>query len=224
MRLIGYVRVSRVAGREGDGFISPSVQRERIEAFATARGDVVVDWHEDLDQPGSKYERPAFQAALEAVERGEADGIAVAALDRFARKVSDAADALRRLEAAGGVLVSVKDTLDTSTHVGKFARTMMLAIAELELDRTRENWDVARRRSIANGVPVSRPPVGYRRRPGRPGTVPPPRRGGFVEDALRLAGRNAAAAVRELDAPGDQHDDRVAHLPRRDKAGRNRQR
>jgi len=167
MRLIGYVRVSRVAGREGDGFISPTVQRERIEAFATARGDVVVDWQEDLDQPGSKYERPAFQAALEAVERGEADGIAVAALDRFARKVSDAADALRRLEAAGGVLVSVKDTLDTSTHVGKFARTMMLAIAELELDRTRENWDVARRRSIANGVPVSRPPIGYRRRPDR---------------------------------------------------------
>jgi len=34
MRLIGYVRVSRVAGREGDGFISPTVQRERIEAFA----------------------------------------------------------------------------------------------------------------------------------------------------------------------------------------------
>jgi DNA invertase Pin-like site-specific DNA recombinase len=164
VRLIGYVRVSRVAGREGDSFISPAVQRERIEAQAVARGDTIVDWQEDLDQPGSKYERPGFQAALEAVERGEADGIAVAALDRFARKVTDAADALRRLEAADGVLVSVKDSLDTSTPVGRFARTMMLAIAELELERTRENWDVARRRSIANGIPVSRPPLGYRRR------------------------------------------------------------
>jgi DNA invertase Pin-like site-specific DNA recombinase len=33
-KLIGYVRVSRIAGREGDSFISPDVQRERIEAHA----------------------------------------------------------------------------------------------------------------------------------------------------------------------------------------------
>src|SRR5436309_2703997 len=98
MRLIGYVRVSRVNGREGDSFISPTVQRERIEAQALASGNTVVDWQQDLDQPGTKYERPGFQAALEAVERGEADGIAVAALDRFARSVPDAAVALRRLE------------------------------------------------------------------------------------------------------------------------------
>jgi len=160
VRLIGYVRVSRVAGREGDTFISPSVQRERIEAQANA----IVAWHEDLDQPGTRYERPGFQAALAAVESGEADGIAVAALDRFARSVPDAAVALRRLEAAGGTLVSVKDSLDTSTPIGKFARTMMLGLAELEVDRIRDNWDAARRNAIGRGVPVSRPPAGYRRR------------------------------------------------------------
>jgi site-specific DNA recombinase len=140
MRLIGYVRVSRVAGREGETFISPTVQRERIEAMAIAQGHTVVDWKEDLDQPGSRYRRPGFQAALEAVERGEAEGIIVAALDRFARSVTDAAEALRRLEAVDGKLVSVRDSLDTSTPVGRFARTMMLAIAELELERIRENW------------------------------------------------------------------------------------
>jgi site-specific DNA recombinase len=108
--------------------------------MAIAQGHTVVDWKEDLDQPGSRYRRPGFQAALEAVERGEAEGIIVAALDRFARSVTDAAEALRRLEAVDGKLVSVRDSLDTSTPVGRFARTMMLAIAELELERIRENW------------------------------------------------------------------------------------
>jgi site-specific DNA recombinase len=164
MRLVGYVRVSRVAGREGDSFISPGVQRERVGQFAAAQGHVIVAWEEDLDQPGSRYARPGFQAALEAVERGEAEGIAVYALDRFARSVSDAAVALQRLEEAGATLVSVRDTLDTSTPVGRFARTMMLALAELELERIRENWAIARERAIGRGVHISRvPPVGYRR-------------------------------------------------------------
>lgn len=164
-RLIGYVRVSRVAGREGESFISPSVQRERIEAAAAAGGHTLVDVLEDLDQPGSRYGRPAFQEALERVESGEAEGIVVYALDRFARSVPDAAVALRRLDQAGGTLVSVRDALDTSTAVGRFARTMMLALAELELERIRDNWGIARERAITRGVHISRvPPVGYQRR------------------------------------------------------------
>lgn len=163
-RLIGYVRVSRVAGRDGDSFISPTVQRERIEAAAKATGHTLVDVLTDLDQPGSKYQRPGFQQALERVEAGEADGIVVAALDRFARSVPDAAVALRRLEDAGAVLISVRDALDTSTPVGRFARTMMLALAELELDRIRENWATARDHAITRGVHISRvPPLGYQR-------------------------------------------------------------
>jgi site-specific DNA recombinase len=164
MRLIGYIRVSRVAGREGESFISPTDQRERIEAQAKARGHVVAGWQEDLDQPGSRYERPGFQAALEAVEAGEADGIIVAKLDRFARSTHDAEVALRRIKDAGGMLISVDDALDTSTPMGEFARTMMLAIAQLELRRISENWAAAGSHAAERGVHVCRvAPVGYRK-------------------------------------------------------------
>ena len=48
--------------------------------------------------------------------------------------------------------------------MGKFARTMMLALAELGLDRIRENWAVVRDRAIDRGVHfASHVPVGYRR-------------------------------------------------------------
>src|SRR5258708_39866073 len=48
----GYVRVSRVGGREGDSFISPALQREQIEAYAKAHGLTIARWHEDLDKSG----------------------------------------------------------------------------------------------------------------------------------------------------------------------------
>jgi site-specific DNA recombinase len=34
LKLDGYIRVSRVGGREGEGYISPSVQRVEIEKYA----------------------------------------------------------------------------------------------------------------------------------------------------------------------------------------------
>jgi site-specific DNA recombinase len=162
--LIGYVRVSRVAGREGDSFISPAIQMERIEAHAKAHGHEVVSWETDLDQPGSRYQRPGFQRALEAVERGQAEGVIVAKLDRFARSVAGAAQALTRLEASGGVLVAVDLGLDTSNPAGRLMRNVLMALAEFELDRIRESWQSAREHAIGRGIHISKvPPVGYRR-------------------------------------------------------------
>jgi site-specific DNA recombinase len=165
MRLIGYIRVSRVAGRNGDSFISPSVQRETIARHARGAGHQIVEILEDLDQPGSRDDRPEFQRALDAVERGEAEGIIVAKLDRFARSVAGAARALERLETAGGTLVAVDLGMDTSTPAGRLMRNVLTALAEFELDRIRESWTQARDSAIARGVHISRvPAVGYQRR------------------------------------------------------------
>lgn len=165
MRLVGYIRVSRVAGREGESFISPDVQRERIQQLAAAHGHTIVAWQTDLDQSGAKLDRPAFQAALEQVEAGEADGLAVAKLDRFARSVAGAGRALERLEAANGALLVGDLGMDTSTPAGKLMRNVLMALAEFELDRIRDNWMIARDKAVGRGVHISRvPPIGYRKR------------------------------------------------------------
>jgi DNA invertase Pin-like site-specific DNA recombinase len=49
-RVDGYVRVSRIGGR--DGYISPEVQREQIEAFASLMGVEIDAWHDDQDYSG----------------------------------------------------------------------------------------------------------------------------------------------------------------------------
>jgi site-specific DNA recombinase len=164
MRLDGYIRVSRVGKREGASFISPTVQRERCEGVAKAGGHTIVAWHEDLDESGGKAERPGFQQALARIDAGESEGIVVAKLDRFARSVADAAAAMKRIDDAGGALMVAESSLDTSTSFGRFAMHMMLAMAELELERLRESWDTARAQAVARGVHVaSRTPTGYER-------------------------------------------------------------
>lgn len=168
MRLAGYVRVSRVAGREGDSFISPALQREQIAALAKARGHEIIEWIEDLDESGGKWERPGFQRVLQMVETGEADGIAVAKLDRFARSVKDALSAIERIEAAGGELISVADNLDTTTAIGRAMLKIILVFAELERERQRESFRDSVTRAIGRGIHISTlVPTGYKRGPDR---------------------------------------------------------
>jgi DNA invertase Pin-like site-specific DNA recombinase len=158
----GYVRVSRRAGREGESFISPEVQRQKIAGWAELHEVEIVRWFEEIDQSGAKLERPMFQEALGRCERGETGGIVVARLDRFARSAVDALESIKRLNAAGARLVSVEDNFDGSTPMGRFAIGILSLIAELELERIRENWQTAKREAVGRGIHISgRTPTGY---------------------------------------------------------------
>ncbi len=58
MVLDGYVRVSQVAGRSGEGFISQAVQREQIKHWVTARGYVLGEvYSKDGPEGGYPVER-----------------------------------------------------------------------------------------------------------------------------------------------------------------------
>ena len=165
LRLDGYVRVSDVRGRAGPRFISPALQRERIEAWCSLYGTALARVFEELDASGRRADRPLLMQAIDRVEAGVSDGIIVARLDRFGRSPRDALDHIERIHAAGGTFVSVQDQFDLSTDHGRLVLRMMLAFAEFESDRVRSSWDDARRRSVARGIHGSSvAPVGYVRR------------------------------------------------------------
>jgi site-specific DNA recombinase len=166
MRLDAYVRVSRVRGRSGDSYIAEDVQEGRIRDYVRAYPQhEIIRWHVERDESGKSAKRPLFNEMLRRVENGETDGVIVARVDRFARSVTVAYDALARIKAKeGAAFIVVDPPLDTSTDHGKFALTMMLAIAELEVDRITANWLDARQKAISRGVHIaSRCPTGYRR-------------------------------------------------------------
>jgi DNA invertase Pin-like site-specific DNA recombinase len=195
----GYVRVSRTAGRSGDSFISPQVQRESISTWAKLRGVEIVAWHEDLDQSGGKLDRPGLEALLARIERGETGGVVVAKLDRLSRLgVADALKLVEQIQDAGGSIAAIDVGLDPTTPVGKFAQTLMLALAQMERERIAESWTVAQEHAIERGVPASRTPYGFRKdEDGR--LEPDPVDSPHIIEAFKLAAsRDIAAATAYL--------------------------
>jgi DNA invertase Pin-like site-specific DNA recombinase len=163
MLLDGYVRVSRVGGREGESFISPLEQRREIEAWISAHGATLGEVFEELDESGAREDRPLLAEAIERVESGTSGGIVVAKLDRFGRSLAAGLRAIRRIDEAGGRFVSVRDGLELTTETGRLVLQVLFSIGEWELERVRENWDVAKVRAIARGVYLGPAPIGYRR-------------------------------------------------------------
>lgn len=103
-RAVGVVRVSRVGDRDGERFVSPSEQAERIRSACERDGLRLVEVIEELDVSGGTplAERPGLRRAVEMVEAGAADVIVVAFLDRVVRSVAIQAEVVGRVEAAGG--------------------------------------------------------------------------------------------------------------------------
>jgi site-specific DNA recombinase len=160
--LDAYIRVSKVAGRAGESFISPSVQRERIESWAALHGTELV-WHEpELDVSGGRMDRPVFEKIMARVRAGETGGVVVAKLDRFARTLVGALGVLEEFERQGAVLVSVADNIDLSTPMGKAFLRILLVFAELERDRISESWLTATSNAVDRGIHIAKfTPVGY---------------------------------------------------------------
>lgn len=203
-RMDGYVRVSRTAGRSGESFISPTVQREQIEGWARLRGVEIVAWHEDLDQSGGKLSRPGLDALLERIEGGLTSGVAVAKLDRLSRLgVGDALKLVERITDAGGSIAAVDLGLDPTTPFGEFGMTIMLAMARMERRRLADSWAIAQSRAIERGVSVSRTPLGYGRKDGV--LVPD-------DDAVHVTRAFELAAARGIRAATDHL---AEHVPSR---------
>src|SRR5579884_1508388 len=195
-----YVRVSDVAGRSGDTFISPVDQEERCRAAIASRGLAVGEVLTDLNQSGKSMDRPAFKSGLERIRSGASGGLVVAKMDRLGRTVVGALQAIEEIDQAGGVVVTAEGDFDTSTAVGELVLNVMLTLAQFELRRIRENWSAAQRRAVERGVHVSRHvPPGYVR--GEDGRLEPhPRHAATMREAFSMAaaGRPAAEIARYL--------------------------
>lgn len=68
MKALGYVRISRVAGREGDSFLSPDLQRQSIARVCEREGLQLVEVLKELDRSGGDADRPLWNQAIERVE------------------------------------------------------------------------------------------------------------------------------------------------------------
>lgn len=200
-RAVGVVRVSRVGDRDGERFVSPSEQAERIRSVCERDGLRLVEVIEELDVSGGTplAERPGLRRAVEMVEAGAADVIVVAFLDRVVRSVAIQAEVVGRVEAAGGGTLAV-DVGEVSNGSASrwLSGTLLGAVAEYARRMTAERTQEARRRAVERGVPpYPNVPPGYRR--DEDGRLAPDEHAATVAEAFRLrAGGATVMEVREF--------------------------
>jgi DNA invertase Pin-like site-specific DNA recombinase len=168
-RAIGIVRVSQVAGREGESFASPAEQRDRIHAACQRDGIDLIHVHEELDVSGGTPldNRQGLRAAVEAIEAGEADVLAAAYFDRLFRSLAVQAEVVDRVNRAGGEVLAVDVGRVTSASAGQWlSGTMLGAVAEYTRRTAKERTKEAQARAVARGVlPWPHVPPGYIRGP-----------------------------------------------------------
>jgi site-specific DNA recombinase len=204
-RVDGYIRVSRVQGREGPSYQSPSNQRATLERWAEYRGIDIATWHVDEDQSGGTQNRPGLNEAMARIEAGETDGIACWSIDRFSRSVIGGLTDIKRISEAGAHIAFVSEDIDTTGPGGRLVLTTMLAQGEYMLDNLKSGWRTSKANAIARGALISPTPVGYLRGPDGVMVIDPDA-GPLLREAFALAaGRGLDAARRHL----------VAHLPKR---------
>jgi DNA invertase Pin-like site-specific DNA recombinase len=191
VQLDGYIRVSRVNGREGERFASPSEQRAAINRWATARGHRVDAWHEDLDESGGTADRPGLQAALARIERGDTDGLVGAYWSRTHRSVAVGLEVRERVQAAGGLFVGADAELASEdSAIGNLTFIQLSAINQYQRDLARETWQAARRRAVERGVSIGRAPFGYDRDEG--GRLHPNADEPLVRELFRMRGEGTS--------------------------------
>lgn len=196
-RMDGYVRVSRVAGREGAGYISPTVQREAIEQWAMRHGIELATVHVDEDETGGSHDRPGLNAAMDRVRRGDTGGIVAWKIDRFSRMTEHGLRDLRELHDLGARLAFVVEDLDLHGPVGRLLYTVLLAQHEFFLDQIKASWRTAKSKAMDRGAIVGPTPFGYVRGPAGVLMVDPVT-GDIVREAFDMAARAGLHACMKL--------------------------
>lgn len=125
MANIGYVRVSSKDQNTGRQF-----------AVMEERGIKLDRTYEEHVSGRNIADRPQLLAMLDYIREG--DIVYIESISRLARNTVDFLDIANRLKEKGVGLISLKESIDTSTPQGRFVTTLFAAFAELERDFIRE--------------------------------------------------------------------------------------
>jgi DNA invertase Pin-like site-specific DNA recombinase len=161
MRAIAYLRVStQEQGRDGLG---ADGQRAKVTEACSSRGWELVDVATDVASGKSTNGRPAFQAALERLDAGDADVLVVSKLDRLSRSMLDFATLVERARSNGWTIVALDLGVDTSTPSGEMLAGVIALFAQYERrligERTKDALAQAKERGIHVGRPAGSSPI-----------------------------------------------------------------
>jgi len=163
-KVIGYVRVSTdEQAREG---VSLDAQRARLAAYCLAMGLELVGVEADEGVSASTLKRPGLQRALTAIREGSAGGLVVFKLDRLTRSLRDLCtlqDEFFSDIGKGARLISLSESVDTSSAGGRLFLTLIVLFAQWERETVSERTRAALDHVRSTGTHLGGVPMGSRR-------------------------------------------------------------
>jgi DNA invertase Pin-like site-specific DNA recombinase len=165
LRCAIYTRKSSEEGLEME-FNSLDAQRDACEAYVASQkpeGWVLVpDRYDDGGFSGGTLERPALQRLLADIEGGRVDVVVVYKIDRLSRSLMDFAKLVEVFDRRGVTFVSVTQSFNTTTSMGRLTLNILLSFAQFEREvigeRIRDKFAASRARGMWMG---GHPPLGY---------------------------------------------------------------
>jgi len=185
LRCAIYTRKSSEEGLDME-FNSLDAQREACEAYVVsqrAEGWAAIrEPYDDGGVSGGTLDRPALKRLLADVEAGLIDVIVVYKIDRLSRSLMDFARLVEIFERNQVTFVSVTQSFNTTTSMGRLTLNILLSFAQFEREvigeRIRDKVAASRKRGMWMGGYV---PLGY-----------------DVHDRKLVVNENEAATVRMI--------------------------
>jgi site-specific DNA recombinase len=161
-----YTRKSSDEGLE-QSFNSLDAQREACAAYILSQASegwsALPTIYDDGGISGGTLERPALQRLLADVSAGKVDIIVVYKVDRLTRSLFDFAKLVELLDKAGTSFVSITQSFNTTTSMGRLTLNMLLSFAQFEREVTAERIRDKLAASKAKGMWMGGvPPLGYK--------------------------------------------------------------
>ena len=165
LRCAVYTRKSSEEGLEQE-FNSLHAQREACEAYIASQkpeGWVLVrDAYDDGGISGATLDRPGLKRLLADIEEGLVDVVVVYKIDRLSRSLADFAKLVEIFDRHEVTFVSVTQSFNTTTSMGRLTLNILLSFAQFErevtAERIRDKIAASRRKGMWMGGNV---PWGY---------------------------------------------------------------
>jgi site-specific DNA recombinase len=147
-------------------FNSLDAQREACEAYIKSQAHegwrAIPGRYDDGAFSGASLERPALQQLLTDIRAGKIDIVLVYKVDRLTRSLADFAKLIELFDAHGVSFVSVTQSFNTSSSMGRLTLNVLLSFAQFEREligeRVRDKIAASKRKGLWVGGPV---PLGY---------------------------------------------------------------
>ncbi len=147
-------------------FNSLDAQREACEAYIKSQAHegwrLIPGRYDDGAFSGASLDRPALQQLLAEVRAGKIDIVLVYKVDRLTRSLADFAKLIELFDVHGVSFVSVTQSFNTSSSMGRLTLNVLLSFAQFEREligeRVRDKIAASKRKGLWVGGPV---PLGY---------------------------------------------------------------